>query len=152
MEYKVKKLDSELPLVEITKFVTPEEPIINWPEAEKDELKVLETLYTVYRRGVIFIGEDLEGNPIGILAAFPINIWWSSTSKKHLSDLIFYVKPEYRRTGLGKELLDSLKCYAKNKKMSLMLSLFTQKDLEAKEAFVESQGFTKTGSIWWISN
>jgi GNAT superfamily N-acetyltransferase len=148
-EIVTEEMTDAMDIIEIVSFIEPEEPVKSWDVAEKNNEKTAAMLYAVFLKGKIFLSKDKSsGEIIGLLALQPDEMWWST--KRFISDLTFYVKEGYRKTGVGEDLLREAKKYAKEKNMPLAIRLFTGQNLQGKAKYLENNGFTQMGTSHWL--
>lgn len=146
---KIGELSNPEDLVEIIDFLPDQLKEIDFNGMQPDPQRMVESLYVALLRGKIWVAKK-DDKLIGVLALTPQQFWWSS--EYFLTDLSFYVSPEYRRSKLGAKLLQLAIEYAKIEGLKLIISLFTTTDLKRKEDFFLRMGFTKVGGEFVMDN
>jgi GNAT superfamily N-acetyltransferase len=87
-----------------------------------DEVKVEVVIEHALEKGVVFLDEDHQGVIGGIIIPFAYGF------QLQAAELCWWVEPEARKTGLGKELLDAFENWASERDASFitMISLDDQ--------------------------
>lgn len=96
--------------------------------------------------GIVFVVRNERGEVGGVIAGMVSAPWFST--KRHVTEGVFFVEPEMRKTRAAVILLKALKKYADDKGMALMTGVTSGDDLERKDRFFESQGLTRVGGIY----
>lgn len=109
-------------------------------------LKAIKSMGKFVSDGMAFVKKDENGTIVGLLVLTPFEFWWSNEPILHT--VTFYVVPEHRKGNTAKELLEAAKNFANVNEVPLYLDIFTEDELETKDAFVRSQGFEKSGYIY----
>ena len=92
--------------------------------------------------------ENEEGVLIGSLGLHRTSPWYSDS--EYLADGWFYVLPEYRKTGVGKMLIDAAKDYAAEAQLPLIVGVFTSEDAETKAKVMQKMGMTMVGGMFAV--
>ena len=87
-----------------------------------------------------------EGRLVGSLGLHRTSPWYSDS--EYLADGWFYVLPEYRKTGVGKMLIDEAKKFANEVKLPLIIGVFTSEDVETKVKVMQKMGMTMVGGLF----
>lgn len=87
-----------------------------------------------------------EGRLVGSLGLHRTSPWYSDS--EYLADGWFYVLPEYRKTGVGKMLIDEAKKFANEAKLPLIIGVFTSEDVETKVKVMQKMGMTMVGGLF----
>jgi len=87
-----------------------------------------------------------EGRLVGSLGLHRTSPWYSDS--EYLTDGWFYVLPEYRKTGVGKMLIDEAKKFADQIKLPLIIGVFTSEDVETKVKVMQKMGMTMVGGLF----
>lgn len=87
-----------------------------------------------------------EGRLVGSLGLYRTSPWYSDS--EYLADGWFYVLPEYRKTGVGKMLIDEAKKFANEVKLPLIIGVFTSEDAETKAQVMQKMGMTMVGGLF----
>lgn len=115
--------------------------ILNGWNNEKYIDNLLDTLFI--GRGVIYLKEDV-GVIMGIITP---TIWCDKTLQ--LSELAWYVKPEYRNTSIGYRLLKAYIEEGKRLKESGRIKFFTiSKMVDSPDIKYQKFGFSKLDETW----
>lgn len=94
-------------------------------------------------QGVILIAEKND-IIVGTIVLGKTTIWWSDSS--FLTDLAFYVNPEYRKEGIQKKLLSTVKDFADQLKMPILIDVFNASEENMKiTRFLGMNGFKNVG-------
>lgn len=92
--------------------------------------------------------ENEEGQLVGSLGLHRTSPWYSDS--EYLADGWFYVLPEYRKTGVGKMLIDEAKKFADQAKLPLIIGVFTSEDAETKAKVMQKMGMTMVGGMFAV--
>jgi GNAT superfamily N-acetyltransferase len=87
-----------------------------------------------------------EGQLVGSLGLHRTSPWYSDS--EYLADGWFYVLPEYRKTGVGKMLIDEAKKFANEVKLPLIIGVFTSEDAETKAQVMQKMGMAMVGGLF----
>ena len=93
--------------------------------------------------GFLIVAED-AGYIVGVIALVPHHHPWNRT-QKFLVNEHFFVDPDYRKGGTAKHLLDAAKVRADELNMPLRIDLIGGGDRQAKDRFMELNGFRFLG-------
>lgn len=83
---------------------------------------------------------------VGTLGLYRTSPWYSNS--EYLADGWFYVLPEYRKTGVGKMLIDEAKKFAEEVKLPLIIGVFTSEDADTKAQVMKKLGLTMVGGLF----
>lgn len=109
--------------------------------------KAIQFMSELVSDGLVFLARKIDTNEIiGHLAMTPFSFWWTNETILHSVD--FYVKPEYRKLKVAKELLRSAEEYASNIGTKVFLDIYTTDKLEEKEIFLRREGYNKVGILY----
>ena len=100
----------------------------------------------VIKNGIVFVTYNNEGFITGSIGGIYANDWWSD--EKHLSDLLFFVSKNYRKSRSALMLVKNFVNFAKSVRMSVRLGHVFSGDIERKDKFFERLGFKKAGSVY----
>ena len=90
--------------------------------------------------------EEEDGKLVGTLGLHRTSPWYSDS--EYLADGWFYVLPEYRKTGVGKMLIDEAKKFAEEVKLPLIIGVFTSEDADTKAQVMQKLGLTMVGGLF----
>ena len=90
--------------------------------------------------------EDDEGKLVGSLGLHKTSPWYSDSA--YLADGWFYVLPEYRKTGVGKMLIETAKEFAKEANLPLIIGVFNSDDADTKSQVMQKLGMTMVGGLF----
>lgn len=102
--------------------------------------------WVIYNVGQVAFGVENEGKLIGSLGLHRTTPWYSDS--EYLADGWFYVLPEYRKTGVGKMLIDEAKKFAEEAKLPLIIGVFTSEDADTKAQVMQKLGLTMVGGMF----
>jgi GNAT superfamily N-acetyltransferase len=102
--------------------------------------------WVVFNVNQMAFGVEDEGKLIGSLGLHRTSPWYSDS--EYLADGWFYVLPEYRKTGVGKMLIDEAKKFADQIKLPLIIGVFTSEDVETKVKVMQKMGMTMVGGLF----
>ena len=102
--------------------------------------------WVIYNVGQVAFGVEDEGKLIGSLGLHRTTPWYSDS--EYLADGWFYVLPEYRKTGVGKMLIDEAKKFAEEAKLPLIIGVFTSEDADTKAQVMQKLGLTMVGGMF----
>lgn len=108
--------------------------------------KILQAAYTCKTRGVLIQAVNDKQEIVGLMALCPQDSLWSVDMV--LCNLLFYVVKEYRKTGVGSELIKLAKEYAKENKKELNIFIDSEEDLDKKDKLFVSHGFQRRGGTY----
>lgn len=90
--------------------------------------------------------EDGEGRLVGSLALHQTTPWYGDTP--YYTDGWFYVLPEYRKTGVGRLLLEEAQKFAKEKQLPLIVGVFNMEDSETRVQIMQKLGLKLVGGLF----
>lgn len=93
-----------------------------------------------------WVVEDAAGKVLGTIGVHRTSPWYSD--EEYLADGWFYVLPEYRKTGVGKMLLDAAIEFAKEQKMPLIVGVFNMDDTGKKIEIMNRMGLKLIGGLF----
>lgn len=105
-------------------------------EAVHDTIKELigkQCLITYHNNGVI----------VGIMGVTIEKFWW--TKNEVMTDVLFYIKPDFRSFTAYKRMLSAAEAFAKLNKLPLALLFFSTKDLDKKYQMILRRGYKTVG-------
>ena len=102
--------------------------------------------WVIYNVGQVAFGVEDEGKLVGSLGLHRTTPWYSDS--EYLADGWFYVLPEYRKTGVGKMLIDEAKKFAEEAKLPLIVGVFTSEDANTKAQVMQKLGLTMVGGLF----
>lgn len=102
--------------------------------------------WVIYNVGQVAFGVEDEGKLVGSLGLHRTTPWYSDS--EYLADGWFYVLPEYRKTGVGKMLIDEAKKFAEEAKLPLIVGVFTSEDANTKAQVMQKLGLTMVGGMF----
>ena len=95
----------------------------------------------------MFVAEE-DGKIVGCLAIQQGNFWYSKD--EGLRDVFYYVRPEYRSSNHGINLLKSAREYAKMAEKPLVLTIASGEDLSRKDKLFKWLGFRHIGGLYTL--
>ena len=102
--------------------------------------------WVIYNVGQVAFGVEDEGKLVGSLGLHRTTPWYSDS--EYLADGWFYVLPEYRKTGVGKMLINEAKKFAEEAKLPLIIGVFTSEDADTKAQVMQKLGLTMVGGMF----
>lgn len=102
--------------------------------------------WVVYNVNQMAFGVEHDGKLVGTLGLHRTAPWYSDS--EYLADGWFYVLPEYRKTGVGKMLIDEAKKFAEEVKLPLIIGVFTSEDVNTKAQVMQKLGLTMVGGLF----
>ena len=102
--------------------------------------------WVVYNANQMVFGVEEDGKLVGTLGLHRTSPWYSDS--EYLADGWFYVLPEYRKTGVGKMLIDEAKKFAEQTKLPLIVGVFTSEDANTKAQVMQKLGLTMVGGLF----
>jgi len=102
--------------------------------------------WVIYNVGQVAFGVEDEGKLVGSLGLHRTTPWYSDS--EYLADGWFYVLPEYRKTGVGKMLIDAAKKFAEEVKLPLIVGVFTSEDADTKAQVMQKLGLSMVGGLF----
>jgi N-acetylglutamate synthase-like GNAT family acetyltransferase len=97
-------------------------------------------------KGVVFVAIDDKNVIQGSIGGMIGSDWWSSET--HLADLWFYVRPDFRKSSAGNDLIKNFIKVAKDSKIPVKLGHVFSGDIDRKDNFFSRLGLIKAGSIF----
>lgn len=143
INYRVGTPEDVPGLVLFLQNIKKENPLVD--KFTYDLGKMADTLRRILNndQGVILIAEKND-IIVGTIVLGKTTIWWSNTS--FLTDLAFYVNPEYRSQGIQKKLLSTVKEFADQLKMPILVDVFNASEENMKiTRFLGMNGFKNVG-------
>jgi GNAT superfamily N-acetyltransferase len=102
--------------------------------------------WVVFNVNQMAFGVEEDGKLVGTLGLHRTAPWYSDS--EYLADGWFYVLPEYRKTGVGKMLIDEAKKFAEEVKLPLIIGVFTSEDATTKAQVMQKLGLTMVGGLF----
>jgi GNAT superfamily N-acetyltransferase len=102
--------------------------------------------WVIYNVEQVAFGVEDNGKLVGSLGLHRTSPWYSDS--EYLADGWFYVLPEYRKTGVGKMLIDAAKKHAAEADLPLIIGVFTSEDAEIKAQVMQKLGLTMVGGMF----
>lgn len=102
--------------------------------------------WVVFNINQMAFGVEEDGKLVGTLGLYRTSPWYSDS--EYLADGWFYVLPEYRKTGVGKLLIDAAKKYAAEANLPLIIGVFTSEDADTKAQVMQKLGLTMVGGLF----
>lgn len=102
--------------------------------------------WVVFNVNQMAFGVEEDGKLVGTLGLHRTSPWYSDS--EYLADGWFYVLPEYRKTGVGKMLIDEAKKFAEEAKLPLIIGVFTSEDADTKAQVMQKLGLTMVGGLF----
>ena len=102
--------------------------------------------WVVFNVNQMAFGVEDDGKLVGTLGLHRTSPWYSDS--EYLADGWFYVLPEYRKTGVGKMLIDEAKKFAEEVKLPLIIGVFTSEDADTKAQVMKKLGLTTVGGLF----
>lgn len=102
--------------------------------------------WVVFNVNQMAFGVEEDGKLVGTLGLHRTSPWYSDS--EYLADGWFYVLPEYRKTGVGKMLIDEAKKFAEEVKLPLIIGVFTSEDADTKAQVMKKLGLTTVGGLF----
>lgn len=91
-------------------------------------------------------GVEDDGKLVGSLGLHKTAPWYADS--EYLADGWFYVLPEYRKTGVGKMLIEQAKQFANEANLPLIIGVFTNDDAETKARVMQKLGMSMVGGLF----
>ena len=107
--------------------------------------KMLDRINMLLHKGVVVVAEK-DKLIVGTIAGQVSQDWW--TDEQHLADTWYYVRKDYRKSIIGKKLLQDFIKIGKEAKVKLRLGHIFSGDIKRKDKFYERMGFVKAGSVY----
>ena len=107
--------------------------------------KMLDRINMLLHKGAVLVAEKAK-LIVGTIAGQVSQDWW--TDEQHLADTWYYVRKDYRKSIIGKKLLQDFIKIAKEAKVKLRLGHIFSGDIKRKDKFYERMGFVKAGSVY----
>lgn len=104
--------------------------------------KLLAMLEHCFDYARIYVAEA-DDKIVGIMVLHLVELYWSDDYV--LTNLVYWVDPEHRKSRFGVQLLKAAKDYATERKLPFDLRVESYHDLERKEKFFKRHGFTPCG-------
>jgi GNAT superfamily N-acetyltransferase len=108
--------------------------------------KAIYTIIKAIECGVWVAEED--GKIIGSIGLAENSPWYSDAV--YLGDAWLYVLPEFRRTGVGKDLIAVAKTFAAEKDKPLILGIYNIDDIQNKVGAYEKLGMKLVGATFMV--
>lgn len=108
-------------------------------------VKVAEMLATLIANKTLIVYEN-NGVICGLLGVKIDSFWWSDTQV--MTDVLFYIKPEFRSFSAYKRMLQAAEEFAKINKVPLALLFLTTKDVDKKYQMILRRGYNTIG--FWV--
>lgn len=102
--------------------------------------------WVVFNVNQMAFGVEDEGKLVGSVGLHRTSPWYSDS--EYLADGWFYVLPEYRKTGVGKMLIDAAKKFAEEAKLPLIVGVFTSEDADTKAQVMQKLGLSMVGGLF----
>jgi len=102
--------------------------------------------WVMFNINQMVFGVEDEGKLVGSIALHRTSPWYSDS--EYLADGWFYVLPEYRKTGVGKMLIDAAKKFAEEAKLPLIVGVFTSEDANTKAQVMQKLGLSMVGGLF----
>jgi GNAT superfamily N-acetyltransferase len=102
--------------------------------------------WVVFNVNQMTFGVEDEGKLVGSIGLHRTSPWYSDS--EYLADGWFYVLPEYRKTGVGKMLIDAAKKFAEEAKLPLIVGVFTSEDADTKAQVMQKLGLSMVGGLF----
>lgn len=104
--------------------------------------KLLAMLEHCFEHAAIFVAE-VNDKIVGIMVLHLLELYWSDDWV--LTNLVYWVDAEHRKSRFGAALLKAAKDYAREQARDFNLCVESHKDLDRKNVFFQRQGFTPVG-------
>jgi GNAT superfamily N-acetyltransferase len=82
-----------------------------------------------------------------VLGMQPNKLWYGGDGDWYWAELLFYVRPEHRRSRHARRLFEFAGWWERHMQMPVVISVFPTEELELKEALFARHA-KRTGSIW----
>lgn len=110
-----------------------------------NEERAMHYLTTLTHMGFVIVAEK-DDEIVGALVLQPAQQWFSDTW--YLTDLFFYVLPEWRTTSAADALIRSAKKIAEDNGAMIQMSVINGQDLSRKAEYYKRRGFVYVGGIF----
>lgn len=110
-----------------------------------DNVRMYQWVLATIETGIIAVAE-LSGRLVGIVGAGPFRPVYSNEWMLDIET--FYVVPKFRKHGIEKSLLEAIEGWADEKKVPLIMTLYTTSRTEAKERMISMRGYTYVGGTF----
>ncbi len=93
-----------------------------------------------------FVVEDNDGKVVGSIGLNRTSPWYSDA--EYIADGWLYVLQEYRKSGVAGMLIDKAKEFAEEKKLPLIIGIFSKEDPIAKADIMNKLGLITVGGLF----
>ena len=107
--------------------------------------KMLDKINILLHSGVVLVAEK-DNKIVGTIGGQVSQDWWSD--ENYIADAWYYVAKDYRKSIIGKKLLQDFIKIAKEANMKLRLGHVFSGDIKRKDKFFERMGFVRAGSVY----
>ena len=104
--------------------------------------KLVGMLEACFDNSAVYVAE-VENKIVGIMVLCLVELYWSDGHV--LTNLIYWVDKEHRKSRFGVSLLKAAKDYATERNLTFELRVESYQDLDRKEQFFVKQGFVPCG-------
>lgn len=138
----IRKLTNEDELVKLFPLFIAEGKEVGLDVSKLNPDKLWNTLHACMTHAVILIDEQ-DGVIRGCMAICLVGSYWCDDFT--LTNLLYQVPVEYRKSKIALELLKAAKEYAKTRGLDFELQVESYEDLDRKDKFFQRYGFKKCG-------
>ena len=93
-----------------------------------------------------FVVEDNNGKVVGSIGLNRTSPWYSDA--EYIADGWLYVIKEHRKSGVAGMLIDKAKEFAEEKKLPLIIGIFSKEDAIAKADIMNKLGLITVGGLF----
>lgn len=109
--------------------------------------KLWMTFKSCMDNAAIIVSEE-NGEFTGMMALCLVDSYWSDQFS--LTNLIYWVMPEHRKSRTGLDLLIAAREYAKARELEFNLHVESYEDLDRKDKFFQRYGFKRCGGNYTL--
>ena len=111
-----------------------------------DPAEVTRLMRAAIAEGRTIVGEMADGSIGGVLAVRPAR--FPHSTRDYLADLWYYCRPEARRTGLARRLLEAARDYAAKCGLPALFAPMAGTDPSKVDRFYSILGFHRIGGVY----
>src|ERR1044071_7397961 len=142
IKLKIRFLLDENEIVRLFPLALAEGKNVGLDTSKLNPDKLWNTLRSCMEHATIIVSED-EFSITGMMALCLVESYWSDDYT--LTNLIYWVQPEYRKSTAGLSLLRAAREYAIERGLEFNLHVESFEDLDRKDKFFQRYGFARCG-------
>lgn len=143
----IRFLDDENEIVKLFPLIIAEGENVGVNVSKLNPDKLWNSLSSCMREAAIIVSEE-NGIITGLMALCKVESYWSDDYT--LTNLIYWVQPEYRRSWAGIRLLQAAREFALARELEFNLHVESYEDLDRKDKFFQKYGFKKCGGNYTL--